>query len=154
MGWSAENSWRLQMPEYRFKLEMKVRDYELDAQGVVNNAVYLNYLEHCRHEFLLSRGIDFNQLTNERIVLVVVRSELDYRMPLRGGDSFWIGLDLERVSPLRFAFLQDIYRRNDGRLVLAARTIGTAVNEKGRPFLPPALETLLAPEANHRPGGA
>lgn len=124
---------------------MEVRDYELDAQGVVNNAVYLNYLEHCRHEFLLSRGIDFNQLTNERVFLVVVRSELDYKIPLRGGDSFWIGLDLQRVSPLRFAFLQDIYRRNDGRLVLTARTIGTAVNEKRRPFLPPALEALLAP---------
>ena len=142
------------MPEYRFKLEMKVRDYELDAQGVVNNAVYLNYLEHCRHEFLRSRGIDFNRLTKEQVFLVVVRSELDYRIPLRGGDSFWIGLDLERVSPLRFAFLQDIHRRSDGRLVLAARTIGTAVNEKGRPFLPPALEALLAPEAKPRPDGA
>jgi acyl-CoA thioester hydrolase len=135
------------MPDDRFKLEMKVRDYELDAQGVVNNAVYLNYLEHCRHEFLLSRGIDFNRFTNDRVFLVVVRSELDYKAPLRGGDSFWIGLDLERISPLRFAFLQDIHRRDDGRLVLAARTIGTAINEKGRPFLPPALEALLAPGA-------
>lgn len=142
------------MPEPSFSLEMKVRDYELDAQGVVNNAVYLNYLEHCRHEFLLSRGIDFNLLTNERVFLVVVRSELDYRMPLRGGDSFRIELDLERVSPLRFAFVQNIYRRKDGRLVLAARTIGTAVNEKGRPFLPPALAALLTPEAKTRPNGA
>lgn len=142
------------MPEYRFKLDMKVRDYELDAQGVVNNAAYLNYLEHCRHEFLRSRGIDFNQLTNEKVFLVVVRSELDYRIPLRGGDSFWIGLDLQRISPLRFVFLQDIHRRSDGRLVLTARTVGTAVNEKGRPFLPPALESLLVSEAPSPTGGA
>lgn len=142
------------MPEYRFKLEMKVRDYELDAQGVVNNAVYLNYLEHCRHQFLLSQGIDFNRLTRENAFLVVIRAELDYKSSLRGGDEFRVELDLERLSPLRFAFVQNIYRRNDGRLVLAARTIGTAVNEKGRPFLPPALEALLAPEAKPRPGGA
>lgn len=142
------------MKNYRFTLDMKVRDYELDAQGVVNNAVYLNYLEHGRHEFLLSHGIDFNRLTNEGVLLLVVRSELDYKTPLRGGDSLWVGLNLERVSPLRFAFLQDIWRQEDGRLVLAARTIGTAVNAKGRPFLPPVLEALLAPGVKTTPGGA
>ena len=99
------------MPDYRFKLDLKVRDYECDMQGIVNNAVYLNYLEHCRHEFLLAAGIDFNRLTQEKIFLVVVRAELDYKTPLRGGDAFWIGLNLERISPLRFVFLQDIYRR-------------------------------------------
>lgn len=123
---------------------MKVRDYELDAQGVVNNAVYLNYLEHCRHEFLLSRGIDFNRYTSEGTFLVVVRCELEYKVALRGGDEFRVGLAMERVSPLRFAFLQDIYRLRDGRLALAARTVGTAVNSRGRPFLPPEIETILA----------
>jgi acyl-CoA thioester hydrolase len=132
------------MPDYRFRLELKVRDYECDAQGIVNNAVYQNYLEYCRHEFLLSAGIDFNRLTREKIFLVVVRAELDYKAPLRGGDAFWIGLNLERLSPLRFVFLQDIYRRDDGRQVLAARTTGTALNASGHPFLPPIIGRLLA----------
>ena len=75
---------------------------------------------------------------------MVVRCELDYKAPLRGGDSFRVLLALERVSPLRFAFLQEIRRLGDDRLVLAARTIGTAVNAKGRPFLPPDMGRLLA----------
>lgn len=131
------------MPGYRFRLDLKVRDYECDMQGIVNNAIYQNYLEHCRHEFLLSVGIDFNRLTTEKVFLVVVRAELDYKAPLRGGDAFWIGLNLERVSPVRFAFLQDMFRSSDQRLALSARTIGTAVNERGRPFLPPELAGLL-----------
>ncbi len=133
------------MPDYRFTLDFKVRDYECDAQGIVNNAVYMNYLEHCRHEFLLAAGIDFNRLAGEKVFLVVVRAELDYKVPLRGGDAFWVGLNLERVSPLRFVFRQDIVRRDDGRLALAARTTGTALNAKGRPFLPPELASLFVP---------
>ncbi len=133
------------MPKYRFKLDFKVRDYECDMQGIVNNAIYQNYLEHCRHEFLQSVGIDFKRLAQEKTFLVVVRAELDYKAPLRGGDVFWIGLNLERVSPIRFAFLQDIFCYPDQRLVLSARTIGTALNEKRRPFLPPEFANLLGP---------
>ena len=39
---------------YIYELKMKVRDYECDLQGIVNNANYQHYLEHTRHEFLLS----------------------------------------------------------------------------------------------------
>lgn len=131
------------MTGYIYKLDLAVRDYECDMQGIVNNAVYQNYLEHCRHRFLLSLGIDFNRLTQQKTFLVVVRAELDYKAPLRGGDAFWIGLNLERVSPLRFAFLQDIFRYPDQKQVLSARTTGTALNEKGRPFLPPELTVLF-----------
>ena len=36
---------------YQFGLYLQVRDYETDAQGIVNNANYLHYLEHTRHMF-------------------------------------------------------------------------------------------------------
>ena len=49
--------------DYIFELEMKVRDYECDLQGIVNNANYQHYIEHTRHEFLLAQGISFADLT-------------------------------------------------------------------------------------------
>jgi acyl-CoA thioester hydrolase len=39
------------MENEHFKLEFEVRDYEYDLSGVVNNAVYQNYLEHARHMY-------------------------------------------------------------------------------------------------------
>ena len=130
--------------DYQYKLDFKVRDYECDLQGVVNNSVYQNYLEHTRHEFLLSVGIDFAELTRQKINLVVVRAEIDYKIPLTSGDNFWVGLNLERASKLRFDFLQDIYRTADEKLMLKAKITGTGVNERGRPFLPESLDSLFS----------
>jgi acyl-CoA thioester hydrolase len=126
-----------------FTIEMKVRDYECDMQAVVNNAVYQNYLEHCRHEFLLSRDISFAKITKEGINLVVTRAELDYKAPLTSNDVFIVSLRLERVSKLRFAFKQDIHRKEDNRLILQATITATGVNSKGRPELPPVIMDLL-----------
>lgn len=47
------------MRNYQYKLDFEVRDYECDMSNIVNNSVYLNYLEHTRHKFLKSMGIDF-----------------------------------------------------------------------------------------------
>ena len=44
------------MAKYIYELPFKVRDYECDLQGIVNNANYQHYLEHTRHEFLTSVG--------------------------------------------------------------------------------------------------
>mgnify|MGYP005695630351 FL=1 len=51
--------------DHTFALDFSVRDYECDLQGIVNNAVYQNYLEHARHQFLRSCGFDFAQLHRE-----------------------------------------------------------------------------------------
>ena len=132
-----------QMDTYAFTHEMEVRDYECDLQGIVNNGVYQNYLEHVRHLYLKSVGIDFAEYTRAKINLVVVRAELDYKYPLTSGDRFRVGLNLVRESKLRFAFHQDIHRTSDGKPVLAAKIVGTALNERGRPYLPPELDALI-----------
>ncbi|MCW8884386.1 MAG: acyl-CoA thioesterase, partial [Motiliproteus sp.] len=104
-----------------FQLEMTVRDYECDMQGIVNNGVYQNYLEHARHEFLKEIGIDFVDYTQRGINLVVIRAELDYKLPLSGGDRFKVTVKLEQESRARFAFHQQIIRLSDDRLSLKAK---------------------------------
>lgn len=131
------------MKKYQFRLDFQVRDYECDLQGVVNNAVYQNYLEHTRHEFIKQLGLDFAELTRRGINLVVIRAELDYKRSLRSGDHFWVGLILERISPLRFAFRQDIYLQPDDKLVVKSWITGTGVNAKGRPELPKEISSVL-----------
>ncbi|WEJ62395.1 acyl-CoA thioesterase [Thiomicrorhabdus lithotrophica] len=127
-----------------FKLEMKVRDYECDIQGVVNNAVYQNYLEHSRHEFLLENNIDFVALANKGIHLVVVRAELDYKQSLKPGDALYITVELEKESRVKYVFVQKVYRSVDDKLMLQARTLGVALNEKGRPTSFEALENIVS----------
>jgi len=126
-----------------FRIEMSVRDYELDMEGVVNNAVYQNYLEHARHEYLKSMGIDFAAMVENKIHMVLTRIELDFKWPLTSGDRFVVELKPYRVSPVRIGFHQNIYRLPDHKLILRALAIGTAINKNGRPSLPKELQKLL-----------
>ena len=139
------------MPHYQFKVEFEVRDYECDLQGVVNNAVYQHYLEHARHVYLKQLGIDFNALTQRKINLVVIRVEMDFLYPLRSGDRFYVAVNTERISRLRFGFIQDIYRKPDDKPILKGKVIGTALNEAGRPFLPTDIEHALMDTAPQVP---
>ena len=96
-----------------------------------------------RHEFLLESGVNFAELARKNINLVVVRAELDYRYPLRSGDRFWIGLNFVQSSKVRFDFIQDIFRLPDNKLILNAKITGTALNERGRPFVPDELAKMV-----------
>ena len=125
------------------ELAFSVRDYECDLQGVVNNAVYQNYLEHARHEYLKSHQIDFAALANAGINLVVIRAELDYKGSLTTGDSFIVRTRFVRKSRLKFLFIQEIQRQGEEKILLSAEITGTAVNAEGKPFIPDELTALL-----------
>ena len=120
------------MNDFIFQTGLQVRDYECDLQGIVNNAVYQNYLEHCRHLFLRSAGLDFDKLHNEGIDAVVIRAEVDYKNSLYPGDDFIIQLKIGRKGHLRIVFDQQIIRKSDNLLIVKAR-ITTALIQNGRP---------------------
>jgi len=124
------------MKEYMYRLDFKVRDYEVDMEGVVNNSVYMNYLEHARHEFLLENGIDFAEYTSRGVYMVVAKAELEFKRPLKSGDRFWVGLNVFMQSKVRIVFEQDVYRYPDDALMLKGLITGTGIGENGRPKLP------------------
>ena len=136
---------------YSFTYEMSVRDYECDMQGIVNNSVYQNYIEHVRHEYLKQVGLDFSEYTQQGINLVVVRAELDYKYPLTSGDIFVVGINMHRQSALKFAVYQDIFRLPDHKAVLKAKIIVTALNKRGRPEIPEAFAALFSTTTTDTP---
>jgi acyl-CoA thioester hydrolase len=125
-------------------ITMEVRDYECDMADGVNNSVYYNYLEHARHSMLKSGGIDFAELARQKIGLVVLRAEIDFMRSLVSGDKFAVITSINRVSKLRFEFLQEIVKFPDSQVILKAKILGTAVSATGRPKLPDDLELLMS----------
>ena len=127
------------MKNFDFEIELQVRDYECDIQGIVNNAVYQNYLEHCRHKFLNYAGLDFAELHNEGIDAVVIKAELEYKFPLRPGDDFIIRLKMGKQGRLRVIFDQQIIRKADEKIMVNAK-ITAVLTRNNRPISPEILK--------------
>lgn len=98
-----------------YQLEFKVRDYECDLQGIVNNANYQHYYEHTRHEFLLEHAVSFDEMHQQGIDFVVARVEINFKTPLHSKDTFLSTLNLHHDG-IRYCFHQKIYRLPDMKL--------------------------------------
>ena len=131
------------MENYIHELTMKVRDYECDLQGIVNNANYQHYLEHDRHEFLLGTGTSFAALHEQGIDAVVARISMAFKTPLKSGDEFVCRLALKKEG-IRYIFIQDIFRKADNKVVLKGVVEAVSL-VNGRLAESPALNQLLAP---------
>ena len=99
----------------QFEIEMRVRDYECDAYGIVNNANYLHYMENTRHEFMRSLGSTLKEALAMKIAPVVVRADLRYKTSLAGDDLSISSLTVERKGA-KIIFYQTIYRKSDNAL--------------------------------------
>ena len=99
-----------------YTLLLKVRDYECDLQGIVNNANYQHYLEHARHEYIQTLGISFSDLHEKGVDFVVARLEMSFKTPLKSKDSFLVSVDMKKEG-IRWIFHQNIYREGDHALV-------------------------------------
>jgi len=131
------------MNKYIYELTLKVRDYECDLQGIVNNANYQHYLEHTRHEFLLSAGVSFADLHTQGIDPVVARITISFKTPLKSGDQFVSKLYLKKEG-IKYVFFQDIFRKEDNKIVVKA-VVDTVCVVNGRLTQSEVFDKLFAP---------
>ena len=91
-----------------FTAHWSVRQYEVDHNGHVNNAVYLNYAEElaARHSELSGFGQDWS--ARQGGSWVIRRQEITYLSPARFGDELELTVRVELVRGARV-------RERDGR---------------------------------------
>ena len=128
-----------------FSIEMSVRDYELDMQGIVNNSVYQNYLEHARHEFLHHHGIDFADLTERGVILVVKSIAMDFKNSWKSKYKFKVQVETFKDGHLKLVFKQTIIRLSDNKVALSANVTGVCLvnNRLVKPETIPEINNFL-----------
>jgi acyl-CoA thioester hydrolase len=121
-----------------------VRSYECDVNGHVNNAIYLNYLEAARVEFLRAGGITYRELRERGFGLMVARLCIDFKDEARMDDPLIIVTEPVKKRFTGGTFSQKVFREEgDGRRLLAdAEVVWVCVGREKRPVkVPPFLDT-------------
>jgi acyl-CoA thioester hydrolase len=122
-----------------FKTTLKVRTYECDSYGHVNNATFLNYCEVARVELLEKMGYDLDGLKKAGFLLVIVKIEMEYKKPAYANDKLEISVNWIERGKTSAAFEQKIYDRNMNVLVAQAKIIWVATDLKGKPIAIPQV---------------
>jgi len=91
-----------------FRVRITVRGYELDTQGHLNQAVYLQYGEHARWEALRKAGITQDALLATGVGPVALETTIRYLRELRGGDEVDVSCTFEYSEGKTFRIIQHI----------------------------------------------
>jgi thioesterase III len=126
-------------------LETVVRCTEIDVNGHVNNARYVEYLEWGREEWYDRQGFAYDRLRKLGAVTVVVNINLNLRRPCQQGDRLRIVTWPERRGRTSFVLGQRIEKHEGEPAADALVTLVTVDPGTGRSCPLPEEFALLFP---------
>jgi acyl-CoA thioester hydrolase len=123
----------------RFSTTLRVRSYELDSFGHVNNAVYLQYLEYARSEYLLQVGLSFADFQKWGAIPYVVRAEIDYKSSSRYNDELEFTGWVSHWGRSSFALSYEVFNKTSGKMAALAVVKFAWVNHEEKLIHVPAI---------------
>lgn len=113
-----------------FTTHIKVRHNEIDALGVVNNAIYQQYLEQAATTHIQQLGFSVDRYQELGGVFVMRRIEIDYLQPAFAGDILAITTWIVEVRGACAIRRYEIRRQGERELLLTAEALWVWVDAK------------------------
>lgn len=106
-----------------FTTQLRVRHYEMDALGHVNNAVYQNYLEQAAIEHSEHLGLTLELYRKLGGVFVMRRIEIDYLRPAVAGETLEVSTWLQEIRGPRAIRRYEIRKHGNDHLLVTAEAL-------------------------------
>lgn len=106
-----------------FTTQLRVRHYEMDALGHVNNAVYQNYLEQAAIEHSEHLGLTLDLYRELGGVFVMRRVEIEYLRPAIAGDRLEVTTWIHEMRGSRAIRRYEIRKHGNDKLLVTAEAL-------------------------------
>ncbi|MCB0721996.1 MAG: acyl-CoA thioesterase [Ignavibacteriae bacterium] len=128
-----------EIADFRHRIPIRVRTFDVDSQGIVHNAVYLQYFEIGRVEYIreFEYKIDKNGIFNNELKVVVVNNTINYHFPAFLDDSLNVYTRIKWIKNSSFCFEHVI--ENDTTKQILCSGSGILVNLNIETNLPEPL---------------
>ena len=114
-----------------FEMTVPVLATDIDEQGHVNNTVYLRWIQDVATAHWKSLASAQSQAA---IGWIVLRHEIDYKLPASFGDEIVLRTWVGQASRLKFERFTEVRRRIDNQLLSQARTLWVPIDVRtGKP---------------------
>ena len=111
------------------EIQIEVRYFETDGQGIVHHANYFPYFELARIKLLSAAGVEYADLERQGIFLVVHSISCRYLLPAHFGDTLRVVTYVERATLARIDHTYQVFRGDD--LLAEGKSTIACVNSEG-----------------------
>ncbi len=116
--------------KYKHKFQIRVRNFETDSQGIVHNAIYLEYCEIGRVEYV--RGLGFHLLPtgifDNNLKINVKHNEITYEAPAKLDELVDVFTRISYIKNSSFCFEHLLVNSGTGILYCTQKSVQVNLN--------------------------
>lgn len=123
----------MELSDFKHKITVTVRFHEVDMLGVCNNAVYINYFETARLEYIKAAGLmPENGIFSDGRLFFMVRNEINYKDHAHYDDELEVYTKISYIKNSSFGFDHLIVKKKSGRIIVDGKGVIVHVDPRTR----------------------